>query len=142
MKKLILLIICFVSIAMSSEATVTVTVTNTSVCGNFCCTYCVRMKQFRFTNGTSYWYATVETAKCAHTLAYGGGTYTWNINPPAGYTPEWSTLQIGVAVSSYTYTFENFSTLEDCNCNGCPDYATLWDRNSDGDYNVYGYYSF
>jgi hypothetical protein len=139
MKK-IMLSALLLAMSVMAFGTTTVTVHNTSGSIGVCtgCTYTVRLQSFTFTKPGSINWATSESIFSTHTVSP-GSSYTWNINPPAGYSPLWSSLSIDVTWCSTGHTLGNSSTIRDynpCNCSNT-DYQTVWDRNSDGDYNIH-----
>lgn len=135
MKKIMLsaLLMAFSAIGFS----LTITVHNTS---NFCsdaCVYDAKLINLTFhKTGSLDW---VATERSYHTINP-GTFYTWTVTPPTGYSVDWSTLSIEIKYcTSSTPTFGNSSSISvynPCNCSNA-NYATVWDRNSDGDYNVH-----
>ena len=132
MKKIIASIMLFAAFALTVNATTySVTVTNNSTV--YSCTYYVGMSHWHFTSGANSWHPKTDTY---HTIAP-GNSYTWNITPPAGYTPDWNTLDMACNVCSVLHFFDSDSVLGG-NCMGCSGcYVTRWVKVSQGNYELY-----
>jgi len=137
MKKIILSAMLVACYAIASALTVTVHNTSNSLGACDDCYYELNFKNLIFTKPGSFNWGYSELG---YTNVAPGTSKSWTINPPAGYTPNWGTLEIRVKYCTTTIrTFGNSSpVIEDYNGCGCFStlFQTYWFRNSDGDYDV------
>lgn len=115
---------------------ININVHNTSTFCGETCVYEVKLTSISFHKAGYPDYSVTE--RFYHTITP-GNTYTWSVSAPAGYTIDWSTLSMLVKYCTTPVTVGNvtsYSNYNPCSCS-LGNYVTLWNWNSDGDYNVY-----